>query len=55
MSKGKTPSFLTINPNVVAKYLLKTFNKSGVEYFPKWWKLIMIFVKLLPAKMASKL
>ena len=55
MTKGKTPSFLTIKPNLVARYLLKSFNKSGVEYFPKWWKLIMIFVKLLPARLASKM
>ena len=55
MSRGKTQSFLTIKPNLIAKHLLKSFKKSGVEYFPKWWKLIMIFVKLLPAKMASKL
>ncbi len=55
MSRGKTPSFLTIKPNLIAKHLLKSLKKSGVEYFPKWWKLIMIFVKLLPARIVSKL
>ncbi len=55
MSRGKTLPFLTIKPKLVAKHLLKSLKKSGVEYFPKWWKLIMIFVKLLPAKLVSKL
>lgn len=55
MSKGKTISFLTVKPKVIAKYLLNSANRSGVEYLPGWWRFIMIIVGLLPNKLVSKL
>ena len=55
MSRGKTISFLTVKPKVIAKYLLKNANRSGVEYLPGWWRFIMIIVGLLPDKLVSKL
>ena len=55
MSRGKTISFLTVKPKVIAKYLLKSANRSGVEYLPGWWRFIMIIVGLLPNKIVSKL
>ena len=55
MSKGKSVSFLTVKPKVIARYLLTSSHRSGVEYLPRWWRFIMIIVGLLPAKIASKL
>ena len=55
MSRGKSPSFLTVKPRAIARYLLKSSNRSGVEYLPGWWRFIMIIVGLLPAKLVSKM
>ena len=55
MSRGKSPSFLTTKPRAIARYLLKSSNRSGVEYLPGWWRFIMFVVGLLPAKLVSKL
>ncbi len=55
MSRGKSPSFLTAKPRAIARYLLKSSNRSGVEYLPGWWRIIMFFVGLLPARLVAKL
>ena len=55
MTEGKAPKFLCIEPKVVAKHLLKNKRKSGVEYLPWWWFLIMQIIKILPSKFISKL
>ena len=51
MSKGIAPKSLCVSPMNFAKYLIRTKNNKGVEYFPFWWKYIMLIIKLLPAKM----
>ncbi len=55
MSRGIAPKSLCVSPINFAKYLIKTKNKRGVEYFPFWWKYIMLIIKLLPAKMLKGL
>tara|TARA_Y100001978_G_scaffold100901_1_gene90295 strand:- start:103 stop:831 length:729 start_codon:yes stop_codon:yes gene_type:complete len=49
------PSFLCISPDRVAKYLMRRPFKRGIEYLPWWWLIIMFIVRLIPAKLASKL
>ena len=55
MTIGKVPAILCINPNKVAQMLLRNPYKRGVEYLPWWWNIIMIMVKNLPSKIASRL
>ena len=55
MTIGKAPSFLCVSPKKVAKDLLRNPNKQGIEYLPWWWFLIMLIVRLLPNKFASRI
>ena len=55
MTINKVPAFLCVKPNMVAKMLLQNPYKRGVEYLPWWWRVIMLIVKNLPSKIASKL
>ncbi len=55
MTINKVPEILCIKPQKVAKILLKSPNKSGIEYLPWWWRFIMLLVKALPHKILSKL
>lgn len=55
MTINKIPSKFCIKPTKVAKILLRNPNKRGVEYLPWIWSIIMLIVKLLPSKIASKL
>ena len=55
MTKNKVPKRLCINSSTVAKILLRNPNKRGVEYLPWWWSFIMLIVKKLPIRIASKL
>ena len=55
MTIGKVPAILCVKPIKVAQMLLRNPYKRGVEYLPWWWNLIMIMVKNLPSKIASRL
>ena len=55
MTIGKAPAILCVKPNKVAQMLLRNPYKRGVEYLPWWWNIIMIMVKNLPSKIASRL
>tara|TARA_B100000886_G_scaffold162121_1_gene110535 strand:+ start:642 stop:1388 length:747 start_codon:yes stop_codon:yes gene_type:complete len=55
MTIGKVPAILCVKPHKVAKMLLRNPYKRGIEYLPWWWKLIMLMVKNLPSKFASRL
>ena len=55
MTIGKVPAFLCVKPNKVAQVLLRNPYKRGVEYLPWWWNLIMLMVRNLPSKIASRL
>ena len=55
MTKGKAPKILCISPEKVAKRLLSSPNKKGVEYLPRWWSLVMFIVRHLPLALVSKL
>ena len=55
MTFGKAPKILCIKTSVVAKLLMRSPNKRGIEYLPFWWGLVMKLVTILPAKIAAKL
>ena len=55
MTFGKVPKILCTDPDKLAKKLLRQTNKVGIEYFPKWWFLIMFVIKLLPSSLIKKL
>ncbi len=55
MTFGRAPKILCIKTSVVAKLLMRSPNKRGIEYLPFWWGLVMKLVTILPAKIASKL
>lgn len=55
MTKGKAPKILCANPKNLAKNLLNSANRRGVEYQPKWWLLIMFILRIMPKKIISKL
>ena len=55
MTIGKVPKVLCLSPECFAKKIMRNINKKGVEYIPKWWKVIMIIVRFLPTKIISKL
>ena len=55
MTIGKVPAFLCVKPNKLAQMLLRNPYKRGVEYLPWWWNIIMLMVKNLPSKIASRL
>ena len=54
MARG-APSLLCISTDKVAKYLVNTSNRQGIEYFPRWWRIIMSLIKILPPTLVSKL
>ena len=49
------PRFLCISPQKFARTLLENTEKKGIEYLPRWWFMIMKFVKILPDAFISKL
>jgi len=49
------PRFLCISPQKFARKLLENTEKKGIEYLPRWWFMIMKFVKILPDAFISKL
>ena len=55
MTIGKVPKILCISPKCFAKKLMKNTYKRGIEYIPRWWKVIMLIVKILPTEIISKL
>ena len=55
MTKEKAPKILCINAKTIAKILLRHPNRSGIEYLPWWWIIIMSFIKILPDSIVSKL
>ena len=55
MSIGKAPKLLCAKTSTIAKNLMKNPNRRGIEYSPRWWSVIMLIVKYLPAPFASKL
>lgn len=55
MTVGKAPPLLCASPESVARDLLRRPNKRGIEYLPWWWSLLMLFIRLLPSPIASKL
>ena len=55
MSSESGPKILSSDPKKLSKKLLKNPFKNGVEYFPFWWKFIMIILKLAPALLVKRL
>ena len=55
MALGKAPPALCASPVSVARDLLRSPNKRGIEYLPWWWSPFMRLIRLLPASIASKL
>ena len=55
MSVGKAPNFLYLSPKKAVEILLRNSRKSGTEYLPWWWIIIMKVIKLLPVQFISKL
>ena len=55
MSSESGPKILSSDPKKLSKKLLKNPFKNGVEYFPFWWKFIMIILKLAPAFLVKRL
>jgi len=55
MTEGKAPPALCVSPESVARELLRSPNKRGIEYLPWWWSPLMLLIRLLPAPLASKL
>ena len=49
------PRFLCISPQKFARKLLENTEKRGIEYFPRWWFMIMKLVKILPDSFVSKI
>ncbi len=55
MTIGKAPKILCMNPDKLAKLILRKPNRRGIEYLPSWWSLIMKILSIVPAKIISKL
>ena len=55
MTIGKVPKALCVSPKKVARILVNQPNRSGVQYLPIRWRVIMSIVRLLPPYFASKL
>lgn len=55
MTVGKAPPALCASPESVARDLLRSSNKRGIEYLPWWWSPLMLLIRFLPASIASKL
>lgn len=55
MITNKVPKFLCTDTKLIAKKLLKNIDKSGIEYSPYWWKIIMFMIKILPKSVVSRL
>ncbi|CAK6696910.1 SDR family NAD(P)-dependent oxidoreductase [Synechococcus sp. CBW1107] len=49
------PAALCIQPQRVARILLRRPDRRGIEYLPWWWMPIMLLVRLLPSALAAKL
>lgn len=54
MAAGSPPA-LTVSAHSVACSLLREPNRRGIHYLPSWWGLLMLVVRLLPARLAAKL
>ena len=52
---SNAPSYLCIDTDKVANYLMRKPFKRGIEYLPWWWSIVMFIVRILPSKLASKL
>lgn len=55
MTAGKAPAALCVSPATIARLLLRNPDKRGIEYMPGWWQAIMLLVRRLPARLASRL
>lgn len=55
MSEGKVPDLLCISPKKVVNILLSNYRRSGIEYLPWWWFLVMQMIRILPLRFISKL
>tara|TARA_Y100001978_G_C23611749_1_gene393916 strand:+ start:291 stop:1037 length:747 start_codon:yes stop_codon:yes gene_type:complete len=55
MSWGKASPILYKSKKYLANNLIKSANNEGVEYWPWWWRVIIMIVSLLPRKLISKL
>ena len=55
MSWGKAPPIIYVSKKFLANKLIKKANNEGVEYWPWWWRVIIVFVSLLPRSIISKL
>ena len=55
MSWGKAPPIIYKSKKFLAKNLIKTANNEGVEYWPWWWRVIIMIVSSLPRSLISKL
>jgi short-subunit dehydrogenase len=55
MTAGKAPAALCVSPASIARMLLRNPDKRGIEYMPGWWRAIMLLVRRLPARLASRL
>ena len=55
MTIGKAPKALCISSERAARILVNQPNRSGIQYLPIWWRVIMFIVRLLPPYFATKL
>lgn len=55
MTIGKAPPALCASPRSVARDLLRSPDRRGIEYLPWWWAPIMLLIRCLPAPLARKL
>ena len=49
------PKFLCIKPEKIADILINSKNKSGVEFLPFWWGIIVFIIRISPNAILSKL
>ena len=55
MTHGSAPPLLCANPEQIAHDLLRKPFRRGIETIPWWWTPVMVLVRRLPARVASKL
>ncbi len=55
MSKHLPNNFLKTNKSKFAKILVNSPNKTGIEYCPWWWDIIIKTISLLPINIIKKL
>ena len=52
---GQSTPIIYKSKKFLAKNLIKTANNEGIEYWPWWWRVIIMIVSSLPRSLISKL